>query len=256
MPMVRWCLRLGLFLSILAATVTLSVCGSQPSTTAPTPAKTYAISGTVSDAASGRPIASATVGTANSPAAQSTTTDANGNYTIRNIPGGVVTLHAEAAAYTATDKTVTVQSDMRADLTLQPIVVASPQCDASLWNHMHDPKRIKTLRTCQTVTGTIATVGTSDDGDYDMQLTLDAPYANLLNSGNITKLNGNLQIEAICQSKVHPDVPDAIRACANFTGTVPIPPVGAHVQVTGTYVLDSDHGWNEIHPISVLTIAR
>ena len=89
-----------------------------------------------------------------------------------------------------------------------------------------------------------------------MQLTLDAGFGNLLNDGNVTKLNGNLQTEAICQAPVHPDVPDAQRTCANFSGTVPIPAVGTHVSVTGVYVLDSDHGWMEIHPISVLTAAR
>ena len=35
-------------------------------------------------------------------------------------------------------------------------------------------------------------------GDIDLQLTLDPPFTNLLNNANITKLNGHLQIEAIC----------------------------------------------------------
>jgi hypothetical protein len=121
---------------------------------------------------------------------------------------------------------------------------------------MHHVQRIKIITACQTVTGVIAKVGSSDDGDIDMQLTLDSEFRNLLNNGNITKLNGNLQIEAICQAPVHPDVPDAQRTCANFSGTVPIPAVGTRVRLTGVYVLDSDHGWMEIHPISVMTAAR
>ena len=32
------------------------------------------------------------------------------------------------------------------------------------------------------------------------------------------------------------------------------PPDGTHVQVTGTYTLDKNHGWMEIHPISVLRV--
>ncbi|MFL5767438.1 MAG: excalibur calcium-binding domain-containing protein, partial [Actinomycetota bacterium] len=30
---------------------------------------------------------------------------------------------------------------------------------------------------------------------------------------------------------------------------LPIPSTGEHVAVFGTWVLDTDHGWNEIHPI-------
>lgn len=255
--------HLTVLVVILAAAVLASMCGSQPPTSpapqpSPTPSApppTYAISGAVTDSVSGRPIAGSKVSaTSEANAPMSASTDVNGAYAIRGLPSGPLTVHAEAAAYTATDKTITLQADARVDLALQPIVVAAPRCDPGLWNHMHDPQRIKTLSACQTVTGTIASIGSSEDGDIDMQLTLDPPYANLLNAGNISKLNGNLQIEAICQTKVHPDVPDALRACANFTGTVPIPPVGTHVQVTGTHVLDSDHGWNEIHPISVLTV--
>jgi hypothetical protein len=33
-----------------------------------------------------------------------------------------------------------------------------------------------------------------------------------------------------------------------------LPPVGAHAQVTGSYVLDTNHGWMEIHPISVIDV--
>lgn len=86
-----------------------------------------------------------------------------------------------------------------------------------------------------------------------MDLRLDPWFGGLLNSGNMSGLRGNLKIEAICQAPIHSDGPNALVTCAPFTGTVPIPPVGAHVQVTGVYVLDSDHGWMEIHPISVLT---
>lgn len=137
-----------------------------------------------------------------------------------------------------------------------PAPIVTPQCDPSLWPHMHDVKRIRVVTPCQTVTGTVAVVRTDDDGDYDIEVSLDPGYGNLLNAGNLSKLSGHLNVEAICQTTVRPDVPDALRTCANFTGTVPIPPVGAHVQVTGVHVLDTDHGWMEIHPISVLSVLR
>ena len=86
-----------------------------------------------------------------------------------------------------------------------------------------------------------------------MRLALDPPYANLLNAGNVSNLNGHLQTEAICQTPIQNA--DAARACEGFKGSVVVPPDGTHVQITGTYLLDKNHGWMEIHPISVLRIS-
>jgi len=133
---------------------------------------------------------------------------------------------------------------------------SSPQCDSTLWPHVHDPKRLAIKSACITVTGTLIESHSSDDGDIDMDLDVDPQYKNLLNQGNLTKTGGYLHIEAICQATVHPDVPAAMVSCADFHGTVPIPPNGAYVQVTGVYLEDNDHGYMEIHPISVMTTLR
>ena len=46
---------------------------------------------------------------------------------------------------------------------------------------------------------------------------------------------------------------DAVSACAGYHNPLVIPPVGAHVTVTGAYVLDLDHGsWAEIHPVTAI----
>ena len=129
-----------------------------------------------------------------------------------------------------------------------------PQCDPSLWNNVYDPTRLKVMASCMTITGTIINQHTSDDGDIDMEFALDPPFANLLNSGNVAKLSGNLNIEAICQASIQPDTPQAVPACHGLPRLLTLPPVGAHVQVTGTYVLDTNHGWMEIHPISVIDV--
>jgi hypothetical protein len=135
-----------------------------------------------------------------------------------------------------------------------PTAAATPQCDATLWSHVYDPTRLHVLTACQTVTGVITGEHGSDDGDIDMPLALDPPFTNLLNNGNLTNLGGHLNVEAICQSTIHPDVPAAFGACGSFKGSVPIPPVGSHVQVTGSYVLDTNHGWMEIHPATAITL--
>src|SRR5690349_11311118 len=73
---------------------------------------------------------------------------------------------------------------------LQPRV---PECDASLWSHVHDPNRLQMIDACRTVTGVIMDVHKSDDGDIDMPIALDAGFAALLNQSNTGKLHGWLQ---------------------------------------------------------------
>jgi hypothetical protein len=126
------------------------------------------------------------------------------------------------------------------------------RCDASLWNHVYDSARLQLRQPCITVTGTVTDFHSNDDGDIDIRIDVDQPYKDLLNGGNVSNLNGHLQTEAICQAQS--TVADAIQACRGFNGSVDIPAVGAHVQVTGSYVFDTSHGWMEIHPISALSV--
>jgi hypothetical protein len=129
-----------------------------------------------------------------------------------------------------------------------------PQCDPSLWNNVYDPTRLKVMAPCMTITGTVINQHASDDGDIDMEFALDPQFANLLNSANLAKLSGNLNIEAICQAPIQPDTPQAVPACGSLSRRLTLPPVGAHAQVTGSYVLDTNHGWMEIHPITAIDI--
>jgi len=133
------------------------------------------------------------------------------------------------------------------------VTIAKPQCDATLWSHVYEPKRLRISDECRTATGVIMEEHTNADGDVDIRVAVDPPYVRLLNNGNLTNLNGWLQTEAICQAPIRA-TPDALRACGSFKGTVPVPPTGSHVLVTGTYVLDTNHGWMELHPITVLAV--
>ncbi len=42
---------------------------------------------------------------------------------------------------------------------------------------------------------------------------------------------------------------DAVEPCSGFHQDLQVY-VGEHVMVMGAYVLDTEHGWNEIHPIT------
>ena len=53
--------------------------------------------------------------------------------------------------------------------------------------------------------------------------------------------------------------PTAYRSSSYDYGTctgadIATPPMGAQVKATGPYVLDTDHGWMEIHPVWAVTV--
>jgi len=89
------------------------------------------------------------------------------------------------------------------------------------------------------------------DGDWHIGLRLNAGQESLLNAKNVSEQQGNLVAEIVCAVPI--TQADAVSACASYTNTIPVPAVGAHISVTGPFVLDADHGWNEIHPVWALT---
>ena len=125
---------------------------------------------------------------------------------------------------------------------------ASSGCDQLLWSHVYDPTRLTILKQCTTVTGTVQESNVDDDGDQHFLVKLDNGQDQLLTKKNIKKKNGDLVAEIVCANK--PKIKKAKKACAGFSNPVPLPSVGAHVSVTGTFVLDTHNGWNEIHPVS------
>lgn len=120
------------------------------------------------------------------------------------------------------------------------------ECDEGLWNHVYRPKRLEVKQQCISVSGFIVRKKAELDGDYHIQLKLDPQYEYLLNDANRKHQNGNLVVELICERKAWPK--DARSACANWARHTEIPPLGTHVIATGSYVLDTSHGWTEIHP--------
>jgi hypothetical protein len=135
--------------------------------------------------------------------------------------------------------------------------------------------------TCVTVRGTIYGEKAEADGDTHLVVILDkADLAkNYLAAGNkkvcSTHLGTspcNLMVaEAICQNHIDPSIIRAKISCKTMTEKylpakklwrvtklgVPstnslLPPKFSHVCITGSNVIDTTHGWAEIHPISNL----
>lgn len=129
---------------------------------------------------------------------------------------------------------------------------APPVCDQSLWNHVYVPERLKVVNPCMSVTGVIESVEAEPDGDYHIRVKLDQQYSNITNVSNKIFQHGDLVVEAICAHETSES--DARAACAGFHQDLKIPPVGTHVKVIGSYVLDRAHfDWAEIHPVTSIT---
>jgi hypothetical protein len=127
-------------------------------------------------------------------------------------------------------------------------------CDSSLWQYVYNPTRLEVINKCMTVTGVIEESNTDDDGDQHMLLKLDAGQEKLLMPKNMKKKNGWLVIEAVCTNNiVKSKVGDA---CKGYVNHVKLPEVGNHVNVTGSYVVDTHNGWAEIHPITKIEVIK
>jgi hypothetical protein len=133
--------------------------------------------------------------------------------------------------------------------TTQSILSEQGKCDKSLWNHVYNPQRLQVVSPCKSVLGVIESKRVEKDGDYHIRVKLDPQFSNLINSANIKNQFADLVVEPICVNKV--TQADAISACQNFHQNIVIPPIGSHVNITGSYVLDKEHGnWAEIHPVT------
>jgi hypothetical protein len=121
-------------------------------------------------------------------------------------------------------------------------------CDGSLWNHVYDPARLQQLAPCLSVTGVIDESDVDPDGDQHLLLRLDPGQDTLVNKRNAKKKGGDIVVEIVCANPTA--MKKARSACASYKNSISIPTVGAHVRVTGTYVIDSHNGWAEIHPVS------
>ena len=136
----------------------------------------------------------------------------------------------------------------------EPIMpTSSSQCVQSLWQHVYNPARLQVLDNCITASGIIREIRSEADGDYHVLVQLDNQYSKLINEENIKAQSGYLVVEPVCQLAVTQE--DAKASCVAFSNHINIPPIGSHVKITGSYVLDKEHGsWAEIHPATSIEI--
>jgi hypothetical protein len=105
---------------------------------------------------------------------------------------------------------------------------------------VYHPQRLRVKSSCRVAVGTVRQVKFEEyDGDVHVDLRLDAGQEKLLSDGN-ERVGGNLVVEVIPQDR----------------SRVAVPSEGAHVQVVGPWVDDTQHGWNEIHPAWWISAGR
>ena len=195
-----------------------------------------------------------------------TWTDQGSNQSPNNAGCGSATTAAWTTAITVSDPSAlkfrvygfnassSVGTFQILNLTINGTVTSTyiPSCDSTLWSHVYNPTRLAVINTCTTFTGIVAHKINEADGDVHIRVTPDTAYSRMINSYNISGQHGDMVVEPVCAVTVTQS--DAIASCTGFSNTVYIPNVGEHVQVTGSYVTDTHHGWNEIHPVTSITI--
>jgi hypothetical protein len=102
-------------------------------------------------------------------------------------------------------------------------------CPADPLTGVYHPVRLVVQRECVDLTGVVYSVRHELDGDYHVDVTLDLP--GYTNAKNDSGQHGALVAEIMPGQ------------------TIPVPKVGEEVDVLGTWVLDTWHGWLELHPV-------
>src|SRR5215472_12960789 len=145
-------------------------------------------------------------------------------------------------------------SYVKARITTPP---QGPSCDASLWAHVYHGRfpsaedRLQVVNPCLTITGTIVSARSEADGDWHIRLDLDSEYRSLLNQANLEKQQGYLVLEPMCSNHVSRTDTLEEGVCDGFSQNIFATNfVGHRVAATGAYVIDRQHGWTELHPVT------
>lgn len=128
-------------------------------------------------------------------------------------------------------------------------------CDPTLWPHVYKPERLTGDKKCMTIKGMVHQVISLPDGGYRILIKLDPGQpTTLLNDKNLSGQKGCIVVEVICAHRPINDA-DALKSCGAYESKIKIPALNDHVQVTGTYVLDTapDRGWFALYPVSDIT---
>jgi hypothetical protein len=103
---------------------------------------------------------------------------------------------------------------------------------------VYHPSRLRILSTCRHAAGVAASVRHEPDGDLHVDVAVDPPYRYLLAPANREQQHGDLVVEFMARDGGH----------------LPEPHVGDRIKLVGAWVDDTQHGWNELHPVWAVSL--
>jgi hypothetical protein len=119
---------------------------------------------------------------------------------------------------------------------------------------VHNPDRLQVLARCKHAEGTVTDVAREDDGDYHVWFRADPAYEYLLNPQDHFQAKPAMLAEITPRCPLATNPPDARSAARCPKSKLTIPKLGDRIAIDGPWVLDTDHGWREIHPVDVIRI--
>ena len=119
---------------------------------------------------------------------------------------------------------------------------------------VYSPDRLQLLDPCKHAEGTVVDVAHEVDGDYHVWFKPDAGYEALLNAQNHFQAQPAMLAEITPDCDLATNPTDARSAARCPRSRLPIPSLGDHIAIDGPWVLDTDHGWREIHPVDSIQI--
>ena len=125
--------------------------------------------------------------------------------------------------------TVAPSSASRPDPALVPPELAKYCHSGFPLEGVYSPQRLTVKELCVAVTGIASAIDREHDGDLHISLTGVNPK--WLNSVNLERSDRSLVVEAV------PSIP------------IKMPPLKSRVTIVGPWVLDTQTGWLEIHPV-------
>lgn len=119
---------------------------------------------------------------------------------------------------------------------------------------IYQPDRLQILDPCRHAVGLVVSVVPEQDGDYHVWIVLDQAYSDLMNAENHFQGKPTMLAEIVpdCPANAPPTDSSAADKCPPTRLTVPTE--GQRVAIDGPWVLDTNHGWREIHPVDTLVI--
>lgn len=98
---------------------------------------------------------------------------------------------------------------------------------------VYHPERLIVLDACKHASGVVTDLREEEDGDLHVLVQLDHAFRALVNHENRVQQHGWLVVELTPRDHAH----------------LPSPYIGQHIGLMGAWVLDTDHGWKELHPV-------